>query len=131
MADFVQYHNPDRTGPLNQRSASLYVLTNKPVSRLPGNRVWLISGHGRPRQYALCCVFRVDRVGDSDRRDFRYYLGGEAGHAFRPPLPLDHLGWFGAFLRRQANFSLGLRELSPDDAGRLAELALAAGIVLP
>lgn len=131
MADYVQYHNPDCTGTPSQRHAPLYVLTNKPVSRLPGNRVWLIGGHGRPRHYGLCCVFRVDRVGDSERPGFRYYVGGDVGHEFQPPLPLDHLPWFGQFLWRQANFSLGLRELSADEAGKLAEVALATGIALP
>lgn len=118
MRHFVQYHNPDRVGPLPAVPDDLSVYTNKPfslVAALPGHTIWLIAGEGRPRTYSLCYAFVVDEIGESPHPYFAWYARGTEGRVFQPAPCLDHEPWFGAFLRRQANFSLGLRELRPED----------------
>lgn len=128
---FVQYHNPDRVGHGHDEPADFRILTNKPLSlleALPGNTVWLIMGEGRPRRYSMQFVFVVAHIGECDERGFRWFAQGTEGHRFhpRPRLdgdPFDGDPWFPLFLRRQANFSLGLRELARDDVTHLRRLA--------
>lgn len=122
---FIQYHNPDKMGRSYERSGDFSIFTNKPyslVAALPGNTVWLIGGEGRPRRYSLCCVFVVDEIGQADEPSFRWYARGAEGRHF-PALPrIDDDPWFRPFLWRQANFSLGLRELAQPDIARLQQL---------
>lgn len=126
MPDYVQYHNPDTMGGPCEDSDDFSVYTNKPyplVASTPGHPIWLIGGEGRPRSYGLCCVFIADEIGEADHPAFRWYARGAVGRRFHPPLRLDHDPWFGPFLRRMANFSLGLRELLPGDAEQLRRLS--------
>ena len=121
---FVQYHNPEKAGHghVHEPSDDFLIYTNKPfplVAATLGNRVWLICGEGRPRRYGLCSTFIVDEVGEAADPVFRWYARGAEGRAFDPPLPLDGDPWFPSFLRRHANFSLGLRELRDGDVARL------------
>lgn len=123
---FVQYHNPDKPGHSHKLSDEFRILTGKPygmLRTLPGNIVWLIGGEGRPRTYSLCSVFVVDEIGESDEPAFRWYARGTNGRLFRPPLRIDHDPWFGPFLHRNANFSLGLRELHEHDVAQLQRLS--------
>jgi hypothetical protein len=123
---FVQYHNPDKPGHAHGLSDDFCILTAKPygmLAALPGNVVWLIGGEGRPRAYSLCSVFVVDEIGESDEPGFRWYARGSAGRLFRPPLRIDGDPWFGSFLHRNANFSLGLRALDEHDVVQLQRLS--------
>jgi hypothetical protein len=124
--DFVQYHNPDKVGHRCSQPERFGIYTNKSwslVASLPGNRVWLICGDGRPRSYSLCCVFDVDEIGECDHPSFRWQAGGTVGTLFQPVLRIDHDSWFWPFLRRQANFSLGLRQLDGFDVAHLERLS--------
>jgi len=111
MRHFVQYHNSEKMGYPCDGVVTFRILTNKPVTALPANTIWLISGEGNPRQYALCAVFIADDVGATQEKGFSRYASGERGQFFRPPLPLNERAWFGDFLTSQQNFSLGLREI--------------------
>ncbi len=116
MRHFVQYHNTELMGyACDEGDDNLFaIVTNKSTSDLEGHTVWLISGEGRPRKYALCEVFIVDEVGETDATsDFKFYAEGE-GTAFRPPISLNHLSWFKQFLADYQNFSLGLREIKEE-----------------
>ena len=123
---FVQYHNPDKMGAPYRFDGEFSVYTNKPyhlLASLPGHRVWLIGGEGRPRRYFLCYSFIVDTIGAVDHPSFRWYARGDAGRLFDPRVTIDLDPWFSGFLWRMANFSLGLRALVPDDVLHLERLA--------
>ena len=89
MSNFVQYHNTERMGYsyAHENGKPFTILTNKPVAELIGQTVWLITGEGRPRQYALASRFIVDQVGEADHAHFRYFVRGMKGKAFVPPIP--------------------------------------------
>ncbi len=121
MKHFVQYHHVERMGPA---SPKLVIHTNKRVEGIAGHVVWLIAGQGQPRKYALAKAFVVDEVGPLVGEDFKHYVRGTTGRTFDPPIALDELPWFPGFLRSQANFSLGLKEIRQD--GFIAEFKLLA-----
>jgi hypothetical protein len=125
MRHYIQYHNPERYGPVNQPAAGepFWVATNKPAARLPGNCIWLVVGTGRPSRYYLYHVFQVEWVAAGGQADFHYRLAGRLGARFQPPLELNGLPWFEALKRRLANFSLGLTALTPAQAGCFISLA--------
>lgn len=110
MKDYVQYHNTELMGYLCDEGDGVYfsIVTNKPVLNLPGNRIWLIKGVGKPRRYALCEVFTVDKVEDDGSEN---HAMGSVGSAFRPPIPLNNLFWFKEFLKGQQNFRFGLNQI--------------------
>jgi len=119
---FIQYHNPDRMGEAFCFRGWFAVFTNKShslVASLPEATVWLVGGDGRPRRYFLCYSFIVDQVGAADHPAFRWYVSGSSGTLYDPAVRIDGDCWFYDFLRRQANFSLGLRELSTADREHL------------
>ena len=115
MEHFVQYHNPDLIGTGVAEVAEhedFLIGTNKtPPRGVLGSTVWLIGGEGRPRRYFLCYRFVADRVLDAPDDLFRYTISGTAGRRSVPPRDLTDEVWFGAFLRFNANFSLGLRRI--------------------
>jgi hypothetical protein len=127
MRHFIQYHNPDKMGHVHDHTSDeLSIFTNKPfglLTGLLGNTIWLIGGEGRPRSYGLLSTFLVDEIGESDDAVFRWYASGTEGRRFHPPIPIERDPWFVGFLHRQANFSLGLRELQEPDVARLRLLA--------
>jgi len=131
---YVQYHNRERFGPASEE---LVIHTSKPVDRLPGHVVWLVLGEGRPRRYFLGKVFVVDQIGplpggDTSDDAFTYYARGTEGRFFRPPILLSDQPWFPAFLRSQANFSLGLRRVvRPPVVAALQALAAEHGCIVP
>jgi hypothetical protein len=131
MRHFIQYHNPDKAGHVHDDAGDeLSIFTNKPfglLTGLLGNTIWLIGGAGRPRRYALLSTFLVDEIGESDDAVFRWYASGTEGRRFQPPVPIERDPWFVGFLHRQANFSLGLRELQEPDVARLRLLATRSG----
>lgn len=113
LKHYIQYHNTEAMGyPCDAEDGNYFsIMTNKSVANLVGNKVWLISGEGKPRKYYLCEAFIVDEVGEGDKRSaFKYYASGE-GIPFRPPIPLSNLSWFKGFLADYQNFSLGLRDV--------------------
>jgi Domain of unknown function (DUF3883) len=124
MKDYVQYHNTELMGYPCDEGDGVYfsIVTNKPILSLPGNRIWLISGVGKPRKYALCEVFTVDRVKEDGSEN---HAMGSVGTAFRPPIPLNNRLWFKEFLKSQQNFRFGLNEIREKQfVGELERLTL-------
>lgn len=85
---YVVYHNTEVMGyrPRDfddlDEGTSFSIATNKSVTNLPGNIIWLISGEERPRKYYLCSVFVVDEVGSLEADDFKNYAAGQQGISF-------------------------------------------------
>jgi len=125
--NYVQYHNSEKMKRsclgLNYRMG-FSAATNKSVSNLVGNRIWLIGGIGKdPRQYYLCNYFIVDKVGPAKNiPDFKYFADGQRGVACEPPILLNNLDWFDDFLESQQNFSLGLRKLDDEYVDKFEKL---------
>lgn len=117
---YVQYHNEDEMGPLEEGGPegtddSYQVVSRKAPHDALGSIVWLIAGSGRPRRYSLCYVFEVSDVrpcapGDDDRFSFEYR--GKRGFTFEPVLTLEG-AWFDDFVEHQASFSFGLNTIHP------------------
>jgi hypothetical protein len=128
MKHFMQYHNSEKMGYSGDRVAELHILTDKSVTDLRGNTVWLISGEGhRPKSYFLCSVFIASEIGAHDEGNFCYYAQGSRGRFFRPPVRIDHYPWFDAFRGRHGNFAFGLQQLTQ---GEVEDLHRAAGYAL-
>ena len=124
---FIQYHNPDRMGEAYSFRGRFAVYTNKShslVVSVPEATVWLVGGEGRPRHYFLCYSFLADQAGAADHPLFRWYVSGSSGTLYDPTVRIDGDPWFDTFLRRQANFSLGLRELTIADRQELERRAV-------
>jgi len=108
MKDFIVYHNPDSMGYPVTKHESLSVLTNKRVSDVVGDRVWLLSGEGHPRSYFLCAWFYIDQVDSGEDDGFVTCLRGETGKSFDPMIPIDRDdAWFRDFRAAQGNFAFG------------------------
>jgi hypothetical protein len=97
--------------------------TNKPVSKLIGNRIWLIGGIGRPRKYYLCYYFLVDNIEPSEE-GFRFTVSGQQGDFFKPPIFLNDFPWFKDFLKSQQNFRLGLEKIDKAFVGELEKVVV-------
>ena len=124
MKNYVQYHNASKQGLLQIDTADFQIFANKSINHLVGHRVWLISGHGMssPKHYQLEYVFRVDDVQPGTPNRAR----GATGRRFAPALALNGLSWFEDFLKHQANFSLGVREIADEHQRELEALLAAA-----
>lgn len=119
MKHYVSYHNADKMGYTYEEARPFSVGTTKSVDRLLGNRVWSISGEGQPRSYFLRDTWIVEETGLSAQDEFINYAQGSTGFVFDPPVLLNQLPWFRAFLKSQNNFSLGVQ---PIKEGFVAEL---------
>jgi hypothetical protein len=91
------------------------VVTSKSVERLKGERIWSISGEGKPRRYFLRDTWIVQECGRSEQSHFHNFAMGH-GETFDPPVQLGELPWFASFLKSQGNFSLGLQQIRDEFA---------------
>jgi|SRR6478609_321102 len=109
MKDFVVYHNPDVMGQSVEQVDGLSIVTDKKVSDMQGNRVWLMTGEGTPRTFLLRSYFIVDRfeIGDG----YKTKLSGKDGKVFEPMLELNAQEWFDDFKNSQGNFAFGLQRI--------------------
>jgi len=127
MKHFVAYDNSERRGFSCEDipdDEPLTVVTDKPVGQLPGSRVWLIEGRGRPTVYFLCATFVVDRIGSDESGEYLNSASSDGGDRFSPLIPLSRDGRFGDLVREQNNFQFGLREIKND--AHVAELRVLA-----
>lgn len=115
IQDFIVYHNPDVMGPLADEP-SFEVFTNKSVSAARvGDRVWLITGEGTPRNYSLACWFYVENFGSGEDVGFKHCVSGSEGRTFSPFEPISKQEWFGRFKKDQGNFAFGLSRITTPD----------------
>jgi 5-methylcytosine-specific restriction protein A len=109
--DFVVYHNTDKMGKLD--TSSYGIVTGHDTEKARSQRVWLISGDGRPRRYCLEQTFIVDKTGRSRRgSDYSFYATGESGFTFEPPVELNDEPWFEALRTATGNLAFGLQPIN-------------------
>ncbi len=118
MKNYVQYHNTATQGALRiSPDGGFQIFATKSIHHLVGQKVWLISGEGAksPKSYYLRYCFNVEEIADGTPNIAR----GFNGHRFDPPIHLNVRPWFREFLRKQQNFSLGVREIQDEFIGEL------------
>lgn len=117
MKHYVVYHNTEVIGyPIDPAdAASFSIVTNKPVSHLVDDTIWLISGEGRPREYRLCSVFLVDTIEETGDGGYKNSAFGSEGIVFDPQIRLNDFSWFSEFLRSQQIFRFGLNPIKEDE----------------
>lgn len=126
MRHFVQYHNPERMG-VHEPDDRFGIQTDKPVNKLLGDRVWLITSEaGKPRKYSVCETFVVDSVDRNPDGPLKHLALGSSGKVFDPMIRMDEAPWFKPFLRRHANFSTGLTEIQPSTSDELLKYTFTA-----
>lgn len=120
MEHFIAYHSAQTMGyefdahnndDLNFFSRKLSVL-----KRAIGNAVWVIQGvrDGKKTAYSLCGSYIADQVDVEDSFSNLYVITGHRIKEFSPPVPLNNLDWFPAFLKSQANFSFGFSRINDE-----------------
>lgn len=116
MSDYVLYHNPDRMGHSAEEVDWFNIVTSKHLPAVIGSRVWLLTGDGKPRTYKLIGHFTPTTMVPSEDDDFKWRISGpptsgvQIRHSRWPVL--NRLPWWSAFLKSQANFSLGLQPVT-------------------
>lgn len=133
MRHFVGYHNVDKMGYSAAESDPLALYTSKNPKDLPGNVIWVIAGEGKnPRRYFLNSWFIVSEIGKADHPDFGRSISGNVGGVLAPRPNLNERDWFPDFLKSNANFSLGLREVKDEEViDSLKSLATEANCPVP
>lgn len=122
VGHMVACQNIEKMGRLPVEDEACRVFANKPVKDLIGKTVWTFTGTGRPRKYSGASVFEREEVGKTGKSGFPNFVAGP-GHCFQPPLALNDLDWFGAFLKKVGRFGFGLQVLhDPQMAHHLEEL---------
>jgi hypothetical protein len=111
MRDFVVYHNPDSMGVDITEVDAFSIVTDKTVSEAIGDRVWLLSGRGKPRKFLLRSYFLVDEIDRDTVAAFQTRLSGKIGKKFDPMIELNNEGWFEDFKESQGNFAFGLQRI--------------------
>jgi hypothetical protein len=114
MRDFLIYHNPDSMGRSARELTELAVVTDKPVSSIQGDRIWLLTGEGQPRRFYLVAWFIADQIGSGADSGFGTCIAGQHGKFFRPIKELNSLEWFDDFKRSQGNFAFGLQPIKDE-----------------
>lgn len=124
LKHFVAYHSVSVIGyPYPAGDLHFYTSKHAVAQRTLGQLVWVIEGCRvqKRTEYGLCAVHLVTRVVQEEGQSV---LCGPALAKWEVPLPLNALEWFPEFLRRSANFSLGVSEISsPETVAHFMECA--------
>lgn len=129
MKHFIAYHSAHKMGREYGAPGKLVFLSKKLglLKQAVGNTVWVVEGlpHGKKTGYTLCGAYVADSVAPESPSSDLYVIQGNQGTDFVPPVPLNQLSWFPAFLKSQSNFSLGFNRIS-DESVVLALSAIQA-----
>jgi hypothetical protein len=111
MSDYVVYHKAEKMGYEALDIERLAVYTRKPTDGKVGNRIWLIAGQGKPRQYYLRATFLIGGVEPSDKPDFKYRVTGTDGQLLDPMPSLSAEPWLSGFVEEQGRFAFGFNRI--------------------
>ena len=110
--NYLVYHSPDSMGWTADEIEDFAIVTNKSTVDVIGDKIWLITGEGRPRKYSLVGWFIADSVGRSGDSAFGKRISGTQGTWFQPMPRFDGEEWFADFRRSQGNFAFGLQPIN-------------------
>lgn len=132
MTDFVVYHNQDTEGgppgtlgpaARSDRNFSIGTAKPNPEQLLDHSRVWVVSGRGAPKKWALHYWFIPSGFGPSPRGSARptsVYGKQGASAPSRQGVPLDKFEWFKRLYVDRKLFSFGLQSLASKEGLLLA-----------
>ncbi len=109
MKDLIIYHNPDVLGFSAHELEGLKAVTKQENAGLEGERVWVVTGEGKPRRYFLRSYFVVDEIGQGDTSGT--ILKGIKGRVFDPMPELSDFEWFSKLKSVEGNFRFGPRAI--------------------
>jgi hypothetical protein len=112
MADYIVYHNPDSMGYPATQIRKFAIVTNKRVKNAIGDRVWLITGEGQPRNYYLRLYFAIESIDSAEDTGFRTRVSGTHGQFLEPMAKLDDEDWLPELKQTMGNFGLGFERIS-------------------
>lgn len=124
MKDFVVYHNPDVMGGEASTVSPVSVVTNKNVGNVIGDRVWLLTGEGSPRQFYIRSYFIISTIEPGTDQGFNTRLSGETGKVFDPMIEIGTKDWFADFRQQQGNFAFGFQPINDPNFVEALENAL-------
>jgi hypothetical protein len=112
MRHFVQYHNAAVRGPYRHSPRNGFgITTDKTVSSLLGDRIWLVTRCGNPPRYCLCETFIAEEFDRASYGPQRNQATSRLGNSFSPLLAIDSAPWFPALFRVTGNFAFGLQHI--------------------
>lgn len=111
MKHYLIYHNAEKMGyPLDSVN-ELTAFTNRELtSDIIGNKLWLITGEGNPKEYFLKIYFIIGDIKSGKQKNFKTKLIGNNGKFFNPMIRIDNNSWFEEFRKQMANF-VGFAEI--------------------
>lgn len=108
MRDVLVYHNPDSMGYPASDVMEPVIVTNKRVGEEAiGDRIWLITGEGRPRRYYLRGYITASGIQSGDDDGFRTRVSGDKGHFSNGLIDISDEEWLPELKRSQGNFAFG------------------------
>lgn len=111
MKHYLLYHKIEVMGYSLDTVNDFVAFTNKKVSdEIIGNKLWLITGEGKPKVFSLKMYFILDDVKSGAEKDFKTKLIGIEGKILNPMIRIDNLPWFDEFRNQMANF-VGFSEI--------------------
>jgi hypothetical protein len=110
VEDWLLYHKPKVMGAPPERFSPPELVSDSKADVNIGDRVWLISGIGKPAQFGLWLVMRVRMVDHSGPGWGTKMTGRDEKWFDHPPL-LNHQPWFDDFRTKHGNFAFGLQKL--------------------
>ena len=98
MKHFVVYHNPDSIGYPASEVSDLSIVTNKSITdEILGNKIWLITGEGQPRNYSIVAQFIANTVESGKSDGFTTRVKGHLGTIYKQMKSIDHCTWLPDF----------------------------------
>lgn len=121
MRHFVVFHNPDTQGTLmDSKGKSFSIWTRKPVDRVVGNKVWLITR--LDGDYFLASVFIATSQSRYGRKSPTYAATGTDGQRLGSSFVLDRRSaWWKRLLAKTGRFQWGLTEITDRTIIRIFE----------
>ena len=111
MKHFLINHKPEIMGYSLDSVKEFIAFTNKEVTNnIIGDKVWLITGEGKPKAFFLKMYFIIDDIKSGTEKNFKSKLIGINGKNFATMKRIDNLPWFEAFRKQMANF-VGFTEI--------------------
>ena len=115
MKHFVVYHNPDSIGYPASEVSDLSIVTNKSITdEILGNKIWLITGEGQPRNYSIVAQFIANTVESGKSDGFTTRVKGHLGTIYKQMKSIDHCTWLPDFKRIMGNFAFGIQRITDE-----------------
>lgn len=111
MKHYLIFHNPEKMGyPLDSVKEFTAFTNRELTNNIIGNKLWLITGEGNPKEYFLKMYFIIDDIKSGKEKNFKTKLIGNDGKILEKKIRIDNSPWFEEF-RKQMAFFVGFAEI--------------------